>query len=80
MKLSGSAESSTVSVVGSGDFTARNLTTVSTSVRVSGSGDAEINASEKVDAAVNGSGDIRYSGAAKNINKRKTGSGDITRN
>ncbi|MFI5137879.1 MAG: head GIN domain-containing protein [Sphingobacteriales bacterium] len=80
MKLSGRAESSTVSLVGSGDFTARNLITVSSAVRVSGSGDAEINASEKVDAAVNGSGDIRYTGAAKNINSRKSGSGDISRN
>jgi len=79
MKLSGRAESSTLSVVGSGDFTARNLLTVTSSVRVSGSGDAEINASDRVDAAVNGSGDVRYTGAAKNINSRKNGSGDITR-
>jgi hypothetical protein len=79
MKLSGHAESSTVSVVGSGDYTARGLATVSTAVRVSGSGDAEINASDRVDAAVNGSGDVRYTGAAKNINSRKTGSGDISR-
>jgi len=79
MRLSGSADNSTVSVVGSGDYTARNLATVNCAVRVSGSGDAEINASNKVDAAVVGSGDIRYTGAAKNINSRKTGSGDITR-
>ena len=79
MKLSGSAESSTISVVGSGDFTARNLLTVSSAVRVSGSGDAEVNASDRVDAAVNGSGDVRYTGAAKNINSRKNGSGDISR-
>jgi hypothetical protein len=79
MKLSGNAESSTVSVVGSGDFSARNLATVNTAVRVSGSGDASINASDRVDAAVNGSGDVRYTGAAKNINSRKNGSGDISR-
>lgn len=78
MKLSGNAESSTVSVVGSGDFTARNLTTVSTAVRVSGSGDAAVNASDRLDAAVNGSGDINYSGSPKNVNKRKSGSGDIS--
>ena len=79
MKLTGQAENSTVRVVGSGDFTARNLLTVSSSVRVSGSGDAEINASDKVDAAVNGSGDVRYTGAARNVSSSKTGSGDITR-
>jgi hypothetical protein len=79
MKLSGNADSSTVSVVGSGDFTARNLVTVNSAVRVSGSGDADINASDKIDAAVIGSGDVRYTGSAKNISKSKTGSGDISR-
>jgi hypothetical protein len=79
MKLSGRADNSTVSVVGSGDYTARNLLTVSCAVRVSGSGDAEINASDRVDAAVHGSGDVRYTGAAKNVSSSKTGSGDITR-
>jgi len=79
MKLSGRAETSTVRVVGSGDFTARNLETVNSQVRVSGSGDAEINASERVDAAVNGSGDVRYTGAAKSITSSKSGSGDISR-
>ena len=38
---------------------------------VSGSGDADINASEKVDAAVNGSGDVHYSGGPKSVNKHK---------
>ena len=79
MKLSGTAENSTVRVVGSGDFTARNLVTVNSEVRVSGSGDAEINASEKIDAALAGSGDVHYTGTAKNISSSKSGSGDISR-
>ncbi|MDB5144585.1 MAG: putative auto-transporter adhesin, head domain [Mucilaginibacter sp.] len=79
MKLSGRADESTVSVVGSGDFTARDLVTVNTSVRVAGSGDAVVNASNKVDAAVTGSGDVHYTGAAKNISSSKAGSGDISR-
>ncbi|MDB5131453.1 MAG: hypothetical protein JWR02_1202 [Mucilaginibacter sp.] len=79
MRLSGHAENSAVSVVGSGDFTARNLLTVNSSVRVSGSGDAYVNASERVDAAVVGSGDVHYTGAAKSINSKKSGSGDISR-
>ncbi len=79
MKLSGHAGSCTVSLVGSGDYTARNLLTVNTAVRVTGSGDAQINASEKVDASVQGSGDVHYTGGARNINSNKTGSGDISR-
>jgi hypothetical protein len=79
MSISGTADNSTVSVVGSGDFAARDLKTVKTAVRVSGSGDARINASEQVDAAVHGSGDVSYTGGASVINKSKTGSGDIHR-
>jgi hypothetical protein len=79
VKLSGHADNSIVSVAGSGDFTARSLVTVNTVIRVSGSGDAEVNASDRVDAAVNGSGDVRYTGGARNINSKKTGSGDISR-
>ncbi|WP_428328363.1 head GIN domain-containing protein [Mucilaginibacter sp.] len=77
MTLSGHAESSIVSVVGSGDYSGGNLTTLSTAIRVSGSGDAYVNASEKLDAAVNGSGDIHYTGSPKNVSKAKSGSGDI---
>ncbi|WPU95164.1 head GIN domain-containing protein [Mucilaginibacter sabulilitoris] len=79
MKLSGRADESMVSVVGSGDFTARELVTVNTAVRVAGSGDAVVNASDKVEASVSGSGDIHYTGGAKNISSSKAGSGDISR-
>jgi hypothetical protein len=79
MKLSGSAESSKVKVVGSGNFTASNLVTVNSAAHVSGSGKAEVNASDKVDAAVRGSGDIRYTGTAKIVSKSKSGSGEINR-
>jgi len=79
MKLSGRAGSSTVDLVGSGDYTARSLVTQSTSVDVTGSGDAEVNASDQVNASVHGSGDIRYTGGATHINSNKTGSGDISR-
>jgi nucleoside-specific outer membrane channel protein Tsx len=78
MKLSGRAETSSVSLVGSGDYTAHGLLTAVTSVRVSGSGDAEINVSERLDASVNGSGDVHYSGGPKSVNKHKSGSGDIS--
>ncbi len=79
MKLSGKAEISTVTVVGSGDFMAGNLLTASSQVHVSGSGDARINASSKVDASVSGSGDIRYTGNATSVWKKKSGSGDISK-
>ena len=79
MRLSGRADNSTVRVVGSGDFRARDLVTVNTAVHISGSGDASINASNKIDASVSGSGDIHYTGTAKNVSSSKSGSGDISR-
>ena len=79
IKLSGSAENSKVRVIGSGNFTSSSLVTVASAVRVSGSGKAEINASDKVDAAIRGSGDVRYTGAAKNVIKSTSGSGEIRR-
>jgi hypothetical protein len=79
MRLNGRAGSSSVDVVGSGDYTARSLVTQSTTVNVTGSGDAEVNASDRVDASVHGSGDVRYTGGATHVNSNKTGSGDISR-
>jgi hypothetical protein len=79
VKLSGRADNSTVSVGGSGDYSGRNLVTINTAVRVSGSGDASVNASNRVDASISGSGDIRYTGGAKSVSSSKSGSGDIGR-
>ncbi|AMR34502.1 hypothetical protein A0256_10200 [Mucilaginibacter sp. PAMC 26640] len=79
MTISGSADISNVKVGGSGDFTARNLVTVTSIVRVGGSGDASVNASEKLDISVGGSGDVHYTGSAKNVHTTKSGSGDISK-
>lgn len=76
--ISGQAEESTVAISGSGDFEGRNLITKTTAIRVSGSGDASIYASEKVDASVSGSGDVHYSGHPKSVAKVVHGSGDIS--
>jgi hypothetical protein len=77
--VSGRAETSNVSVVGSGDFTGQNLTTTNTTVKVAGSGDARVNAADKIDASIVGSGDVHYTGAAKNISSSKAGSGSVSR-
>ncbi len=79
MKISGKAETSTVSVSGSGDFSAHGLITATTMVRVTGSGDASVNATQKLDARVSGSGDIRYTGGAREVSSSSSGSGEIHR-
>ncbi|WP_342646943.1 head GIN domain-containing protein [Mucilaginibacter sp. CSA2-8R] len=77
--LSGRADNISVKASGSGDFDARKLQSVNAAVKLSGSGDAVVNASQRVDAKVSGSGDIRYTGAAKQVSTSKSGSGDIGR-
>ncbi|RYY35785.1 MAG: DUF2807 domain-containing protein [Sphingobacteriaceae bacterium] len=79
IKVTGRAQNSVVKVAGSGDFTGTNLVTVNTTVKVVGSGDARVNASVKVDAAVAGSGDVYYTGGAKNVSSSTSGSGDISK-
>jgi len=79
IKLSGRANSSAVDITGSGDFSARDLITTSTMIRVSGSGDAGVNASQQIDAHISGSGDIHYTGGARRVSSSISGSGDITR-
>lgn len=76
--ISGKADESTISISGSGDYRGGDLMTKSTAIRVSGSGDASIYASERVDASVSGSGDVRYSGHPKSVSKVAHGSGDIS--
>lgn len=77
-KVAGRAEESNVSISGSGNFDGDGLTTKFTAIRVSGSGNASIYASEKLDASVSGSGDVRYSGHPKSISKVVHGSGDVS--
>jgi len=77
--LTGRAETSSVRVSGSGDYKGRALVTANTTVKVVGSGDAAVYASQKLDAAVAGSGDIRYTGGAKLVASSETGSGEIHR-
>ena len=79
VKLSGTAETSTVSLTGSGDFSGHGLVTATTMVRTSGSGDAAVNATQRVDAHVSGSGDIRYTGGAKQVSSSTSGSGEVHR-
>jgi hypothetical protein len=75
--LAGTAQTSTVSINGSGDFKARELVTAATTIRVSGSGDATVNATQKLEARVSGSGDIRYTGGANHVSTSSSGSGDV---
>ncbi|WP_295651579.1 head GIN domain-containing protein [uncultured Mucilaginibacter sp.] len=79
MDLSGKADNCTIAISGSGHYTAQDLVTVATNVHVAGSGHATINASQKIDASVSGSGHIAYTGSATQVTISKHGSGGIRR-
>jgi hypothetical protein len=76
IQLNGRADNCTVSISGSGDFSAPQLITQNTTVHVSGSGDAKVNASQTLEASVSGSGDIGYLGNPK-VSSSKSGSGEV---
>lgn len=77
INLSGNATNLNVSMSGSGDFDSLKLSTIHTEASLSGSGDISVNAQKSINAVVNGSGDIEYSGNPEVRNTKVNGSGDI---
>ena len=65
-----------VDLDGSGNVDLASLAAREASVRVGGSGDAEVRAAEKLDVAVDGSGDVRYHGDPA-LSQQVDGSGDV---
>lgn len=78
--LTGKTKELDVTISGSGDFNGEDLSSESTTVQVSGSGDAFVNASGYLNARVNGSGDIRYGGNPAKQDTKVSGSGRISSN
>lgn len=74
--LSGKTETLDIGISGSGDFYAFDLSAEDVYVTVSGSGNCEVNASEKLDVKISGSGDVEYTGNPR-INSKISGSGSL---
>lgn len=78
VKAQGSGvDSLSVTISGSGDADLRALPTRSAAVNVAGSGDVKVNVTEALSANLLGSGDIRYAGNPRRVNKNVAGSGEI---
>jgi Putative auto-transporter adhesin, head GIN domain len=73
----GTAESLKAVVSGSGRIAAGRMKAKAVTAEVSGSGEIEVDAAERLEATVSGSGLIRYSGGAKDVKTSVTGSGTI---
>jgi hypothetical protein len=77
-RLSGRAGTQEVSLSGSGEYDAESVDSRTVNVRVSGSGDVLLNATESLDVEVSGSAEIRYVGEPRVI-QRISGSGSVIR-
>jgi hypothetical protein len=75
--LAGTADTLHVTVSGSGELMAKDLTTSTTTLAVSGSGDATVRATKQVDADVSGVGNIKILGNPGTIHKRISGVAEI---
>ena len=73
IELKGKTDTAELRIAGSGDLKAHNLQARSVDASVAGSGDLTCYATESLKAFSSGSGDIRYKGDPKQIEKSKRG-------
>ena len=78
LKIKGKATNSDVSIGTGGVLQAEDLQTVQTSIKITTGGEADIRASELVDAKVRAGGNITIYGSPQQINKSITLGGTIT--
>lgn len=76
MNLSGKADHHDAKISGSGKINAFDMRTQNVSLKVSGSGDCKVNATETLHARISGSGDVVYDGHPRIISKI-SGSGSL---
>ena len=76
--LEGATSTLAVSIPGSGSFAGFDLSAATTVVSISGSGEADVNVAQALDASISGSGQISYLGDPK-VTSNVTGSGRVGR-
>jgi hypothetical protein len=76
MNLVGETQSLSTNILGSGDMRAMDLKAENVKAKITGSGSAEVFASQKLDVDIIGSGDVRYKGGAQ-VSSNSIGSGSI---
>ncbi|RKS26376.1 putative autotransporter adhesin-like protein [Flavobacterium endophyticum] len=78
VKLKGSANNQDIVINSGGIVDAKDLETSQTTVAINAGGEADVKASELVDAKTRAGGDITIYGSAKKINKKTFAGGNIT--
>jgi hypothetical protein len=77
--LKGYASSIDTNLSGSGSLNAFNCPLDNAKIKVSGSGNCEVNVTNTIDALVLGSGTVKHKGNTKNTTKKVYGSGSVDR-
>jgi hypothetical protein len=75
--LSGTVDHFEVHSSGASDLEARELHAKTVEVKLSGAGDAEVWASDRLDADVSGAGNVRYFGDTKDVHQDVSGVGEV---
>jgi Putative auto-transporter adhesin, head GIN domain len=77
IKLTGSTNSISAKVSGSGNIDCSAVRSKDVGAKISGSGNLTVDASNSVDAKISGSGNVMYKGDAANIKSKTSGSGKV---
>jgi Putative auto-transporter adhesin, head GIN domain len=78
LSAAGTADQQEITIAGSGDYHGGNLKSRGVTISIMGSGNADLDASDKLNATIMGSGDIKYSGAAI-VTQNVLGSGSVVK-
>jgi hypothetical protein len=77
VKLKGQTKTFDLDLTGAGKAHCYDLLSENTKVDISGAGDADVYASEKLDAQVSGVGNINYKGGATGVTQQVSGAGSV---
>jgi len=76
INLSGEVKDSKVTITGSGDYKAADMQAENAEIHITGNGNVNVAASQKLEVHITGSGDVYYKGSPS-IEQHITGSGSI---
>jgi hypothetical protein len=77
IRLDGSAHHADMDITGSGSILGKEFYTDNTNIEITGSGNAEVYATDLLEARVTGSGIVYYYGNPANVVKQISGSGNV---
>jgi len=76
-ELHGTADEQTIAISGAGEVHNFGLTTRNSTVTISGTGNVEVHASDRLDASISGTGSIAYAGNPRTVHQSIQGIGNI---